>query len=73
MYKTSLPVIFAVKRYASSLNAVCQERNIDVGYRQELIEVEPVARIATFRNLDKPEETFKVPVSIFTLTCINKI
>lgn len=68
MYKTSLPVIFAVKRYANSLNAVCKERNIEVGYRQELVEVDPVAKIATFRNLDKPEETFKVPYELLHVT-----
>lgn len=68
MYKTSLPVIFAVKRYANSLNAVCKERNIDVGYRQELIKIDPVARIATFRNLDKPEETFEVPYELLHVT-----
>lgn len=68
MYKTSLPVIFAVKRYADSLNTLCKERNIDVGYRQELIEVDPAAKIATFRNLDKPEETFKVPYELLHVT-----
>ncbi|KAG8263620.1 hypothetical protein J6590_029098 [Homalodisca vitripennis] len=55
-YKTSLPVIFGVKKYADSLWEVCKKRDIEVGLRQELIEVKLGSKEAVFRNIDKPTE-----------------
>lgn len=53
-YKTSLPVIFGVKKYADSLWEVCKSRDIDVGLRQELVEIRMSAKEAVFKNLEKP-------------------
>lgn len=55
-YNTSLPVIFSVKKYAASLMEVCKRRNINVNFREELIEVKSKSKEAVFRNIDKPEE-----------------
>ena len=38
-YRSSLAVIFGVKKYADALWEVCKERNINVNLRQHLIEV----------------------------------
>lgn len=55
-YNTSLPVIFSVKKYADRLWDVCKRRDIEVGLRQELVEVRPRAREAVFKHIDRPEE-----------------
>lgn len=55
-YKTSLPVIFGAKKYADRLWEVCKARDIDVGLRQELVQVKPDTREAVFKNLDNPNE-----------------
>lgn len=55
-YNTSLPVIFGVKKYADALWEVCKKRDIEVGLRQELIEVKPRSKEAVFKNIDKPED-----------------
>lgn len=57
IYNTSLPVIFAVKKYADSLWEVVKKRDIQVNLRQNLIEVRPDRQEAVFENLDKPGET----------------
>ncbi|XP_008310681.1 sulfide:quinone oxidoreductase, mitochondrial [Cynoglossus semilaevis] len=57
IYNTSLPVIFAVKKYADSLWEVVKKRDIQVNLRQNLIEVRPDKQEAVFENLDKPGET----------------
>lgn len=61
IFNTSLGVIFGVKKYAEALLEVIKERNINVNYRHELIEVKPDTREAVFRQLDNPDvtKTFK--------------
>ncbi|XP_044259033.1 sulfide:quinone oxidoreductase, mitochondrial, partial [Tribolium madens] len=68
MYNTSLPVIFGVKKYADALWKVCEERNINVNLRTNLIEVRPDKREAVFQNLDKPEELTTYQYSMLHVT-----
>lgn len=63
-YRTSLPVIFSVKHYAEQLLKLCKERDIDVGMKQELIEVNHVAKEAKFRQIDRPLEVETVRYSM---------
>lgn len=67
-YKTSLPVIFSVKRYAEKLLELCKRRNINVGFREELTEIDLIKKEATFRMLDNPEKTFKIPYAMLHVT-----
>lgn len=63
MFNTSAGVIFSVKKYADALHKVIQDREINVNFRHELIEVKPDTKEAVFRLLDDPEganKTFKV-------------
>ena len=63
IFNSSLGVIFGVKKYADALTKVIQERNIQLNFRHELIEVKPESREAVFRLLDQPAgttKTFKV-------------
>ena len=62
-YRTSLPVIFSVKHYADKLLKLCEKRNINVGMRQELIEVNHETREAKFRNVDRPLEIETIQVT----------
>jgi len=55
-YRSSLPVIFGVKKYADALWEVVKGRNINVNLRQHLIEVRPETKEAVFENLDTQEQ-----------------
>ncbi|CAH2274044.1 sulfide:quinone oxidoreductase, mitochondrial [Pelobates cultripes] len=57
IFNTSLGVIFGVKKYADALLDIIRERNIQVNYRHNLIEVRADKQEAVFENLDKPGET----------------
>ncbi|MEE6503153.1 hypothetical protein FKM82_004756 [Ascaphus truei] len=57
IFNTSLGAIFGVKKYADALLEIIKERNIELNYRQSLIEVRAEKREAVFENLDKPGET----------------
>lgn len=64
IYNTSLPVLFAIKKYADSLWDVVKQRDIKVNLRHNLIEVRANKREAVFENLDKPGETQVFEVTI---------
>ena len=67
IFNSSIDVIFIVKKYAEALTKVVQERNIQVNFRRELIEVKPESKEAVFQLLDQPmgtTETYKVRLSI---------
>lgn len=68
-YNTSLPVIFGVKKYADALWPICNERNIFVNTRTNLIKIDVSKQEATFQNLDNPDETCTMTVSISILFC----
>uniref|UniRef100_A0A1B6EDK7 Sulfide:quinone oxidoreductase, mitochondrial n=1 Tax=Clastoptera arizonana TaxID=38151 RepID=A0A1B6EDK7_9HEMI len=68
IYKTTLPVIFAVKKYANSLTEVCKKRNINVDFREELIEVKSGSKEAVFKNLDKPDEIKTIDYEMLHVT-----
>lgn len=59
MFNTSLGTVFGVKKYAEALNDVVKERNIQLNFRHELIEVKPDTKEAVFRLLDEPAGTVK--------------
>lgn len=48
-YHTSLPVLFGVKKYADTLNQICQERHINIMTRSNLVEVRPDSNEALFQ------------------------
>lgn len=68
-YNTSLPVIFGVKKYADALWKVCNERNINVNTRTNLVAIDPDKNEATFQNLDPLEHKTTVDVSIYEISC----
>ena len=76
-YRTSLPVIFVVKKYADALWEVVKGRGIDVHLRTHLVEVKPDTKEAVFENLDSGElETVKydmihITPPMSTPDCLN--
>ncbi|XP_041355810.1 sulfide:quinone oxidoreductase, mitochondrial-like isoform X1 [Gigantopelta aegis] len=52
MFNTTLGTIFGVKKYAESLTKVVKDRNINVNYKRNLIEVRPDKKEAIFTKLD---------------------
>ncbi|XP_068128608.1 sulfide:quinone oxidoreductase, mitochondrial [Hyperolius riggenbachi] len=57
MFNTSLGVIFGVKKYADALMEIIKERNIQVNFKHNLIEVRADKQEAVFENVDNPGET----------------
>ncbi|XP_028814423.1 sulfide:quinone oxidoreductase, mitochondrial isoform X2 [Denticeps clupeoides] len=57
IYNTSLPVIFAVKKYADALWEIVKKRDLHVNLRHNLTEVRADKQEAVFENLDNPGET----------------
>ncbi|XP_015183182.1 PREDICTED: sulfide:quinone oxidoreductase, mitochondrial isoform X4 [Polistes dominula] len=64
VYHTSLPVIFGVKKYADALWKICNDRNIDVKTRLNLVKIDVDKQEATFENLDCPGETCTMKYSL---------
>lgn len=65
MFNTSLGVVFGVQKYSEALLKVIHERNIQVNFRHELVEVKPDTKEAVFQLLDKPPGTTKTFKVIF--------
>ncbi|KHF27624.1 FAD/NAD(P)-binding oxidoreductase [Anoxybacillus sp. EFIL] len=55
IFASGLPNIFAVKKYADTLEQVIQRKNIETKYRVELVEIDGKAKKATFEHLDTNE------------------
>ncbi|MBD3919739.1 NAD(P)/FAD-dependent oxidoreductase [Paenibacillus sp. PR3] len=55
VFASGLPNIFAVKRYADTLDQVVERKKIDTKFRVELIGIDGEGRKATFQNLDTKE------------------
>lgn len=55
IFASGLPNIFAVKKYADTLEQVIQRKNIETKYRVELVEIDGEAKKATFEHLDTNE------------------
>lgn len=68
VYKTSMPVIFGVKKYAQKLQQICNTRNITVHTRQNLIRINPTQKTATFELLDEPNKTVSMEYSMLHAT-----
>lgn len=56
-YHAAMGVIFAVKKYADSLNRVADRYGVQRVYMSELTELRPDKKEAVFRNMDTKEET----------------
>ncbi|EEB07512.2 sulfide-quinone oxidoreductase [Schizosaccharomyces japonicus yFS275] len=54
VFKTGMPTLFSVKKYSDALERQneTENRNVDLQYKQELIEVRGRERIAVFKNKD---------------------
>lgn len=68
MYKTSTPTIFGIKKYAQKLQQICNTRNISVHTRQNLIQIHPTQKKATFEFLDEPNKTTSIEYSMLHVT-----
>jgi len=66
-YHSSLPVIFACKKFADALWEVVRGRGIHVHLRQHLVEIKPDTKEAVFENLDTNELT-TVPYDMIHIT-----
>lgn len=55
IFASGSPNIFAVKRYADTLEQVIQRKNIETKYRVELVEIDGDTKKATFEHLDTNE------------------
>uniref|UniRef100_A0A069DU02 Sulfide:quinone oxidoreductase, mitochondrial n=1 Tax=Panstrongylus megistus TaxID=65343 RepID=A0A069DU02_9HEMI len=67
-YRTSLPVIFSVKHYATKLHEVCSKRNVDVALKQELVEVDYLNREAFFKDVERPLDIRAIPYTMLHVT-----
>lgn len=50
-YYTGIGKIFAIEKYATQLNKICQERNIKVNTLHDLVKVDGSKKIATFQKV----------------------
>jgi sulfide:quinone oxidoreductase len=56
VYAAAGPRIFAVEKYARTLERVVERKGIEARYRLDLVQVRPEQREAVFRHLDSGEE-----------------
>lgn len=64
VYNTALPVIFGVKYFADALWKVAKDRNIDVNLKTDLVRVDGSKNLATFANVDNPNEQTTIEVGL---------
>ena len=64
MFNTSLDRIFGVQKYADSLMKIVKQRDIQLNFKRNLIQINPDTQEATFEVLDgsvpKKLETYEV-------------
>ena len=60
-YRSSLPVIFACKKYADALWEVVKRKDINVHLRQHLVEIKPDTKEAVFEDLESNNLVMKIP------------
>lgn len=51
-FGVAMPRIFAVDRYARTLEEITRRRDIQVNLNQDLVELQPESRLAIFRNIE---------------------
>ena len=56
IFGAAMPRIFAVDRYATTLEEIVGRRNIDVRLNQDLVEIRPEAREAIFQDIQSDEQ-----------------
>lgn len=59
LFNTALGKIFGVDKYAKSLSKIIKERDIDVNFFHNLVEVKADTKEAVFEILGKPEKEYK--------------
>ncbi|XP_055936039.1 sulfide:quinone oxidoreductase, mitochondrial-like [Argiope bruennichi] len=57
IFNTALPVIFSCKKYAKTLEQVAKQKNININYQYNLVEVKPESKEAVFEKLGKEESS----------------
>ena len=70
-YRSSLGVLFGVKKYADALWEVVKGRGINVHLRQHLVEIKPETKEAVFENLDTNEMV--IIILILAMDILNDI
>jgi len=66
-YRSSLPVIFACKKYADALWEVVKRKDINVHLRQHLVEIKPDTKEAVFEDLES-NNLITVPYDMIHIT-----
>lgn len=56
-YWTPGGAMFGVKHYSDKLNRIREERNVGGNFKQKLVAIDPIAKVATFENVDTKEKT----------------
>ena len=73
-FRSSLGVLFGVKKYADALWEVVKGRGINVHLKQNLVEVRPETKEAVFENLDSGQSnTTNNICSTWVLTLSSKV
>lgn len=67
IFGVAMPRIFAVDRYARTLESVTQQRDIQVNLNQDLIELKPEAKEAVFQDIESGQLT-TIPYEMIHVT-----
>ena len=68
LFNSAGPAIFAVAKYAKSLNKVVSDRDIKTNFGMNLIEVKPEDKIAVFQKVSAPEEIVEYPYELLHIS-----
>lgn len=60
MFNTSLERIFGVQKYANALSRIVRERDIQLNFKRNLIEIRPETKEAIFEVLDDLQSEKKI-------------
>lgn len=60
MFNTSLERIFGVQKYANALSRIVRERDIQLNFKRNLIEIRPETKEAIFEVLDDSQSEKKI-------------
>ena len=60
MFNTSLERIFGVQKYANALSRIVRERDIQLNFKRNLIEIRPETKEAIFEVLDDSQAEKKL-------------
>ena len=69
MFNTALERIFGVKKYADALMKIVKERDIQLNFKRNLIEIRPETKEAIFEVLGDPQSEKKLET--YEVGCIE--